>query len=215
MATSALTKTLYNAPYGLDMTAVRTYEHGTLAFGAGSYVAGGLLPNWNITTSVLAPLTDVSGQNVLVGHLTQPAVAGITAVTSASSGATTTIYTATPPAAGQWVTFGGVTTAVALNGLTLLVATSTTGSFTVVSTVPTQAKTADTGTAATVIGPDTVWIQSIAGSGFVYSYNKANATVQIFTGAAAQAGLTELTAGPIPSGVTGDTIEFEAEWVRA
>jgi hypothetical protein len=45
---------------------------------------------------------------------------------------------------------------------------------------------------------------------YVYHYvpgtNATNGTVQIFTGAAAQTGLTELTAGAIPAGVSGDTI---------
>jgi hypothetical protein len=220
MATSALTKTVYNAPYGLDMTQTRTIERGLLTFGAGAYVAGGLLPNWNPATNVLAPTTDVAGTtNILIAHLTQPAIANITAVTSASSGATTTVYTSTPPAAGQFVTFSGLTTAVALNGQTLQVATVSAGAyFTVASAVPTQSKTADTGVAATVIGPDSMWIESIAGSGFVYAYNKALATIQVFVVEAAvvstQYPLTELAATTTPGGVTGDVIEYEASWVR-
>jgi hypothetical protein len=64
-----------------------------------------------------------------------------------------------------------------------------------------------------VIGADTEWEESVSGSGFIYQYNKTTATVQIFTGAAAQAGLTELSAGALPTGVTGDTIEFESQYV--
>lgn len=48
---------------------------------------------------------------------------------------------------------------------------------------------------------------------FVYNYapgtTLSNGTLQIFTGAAAQTGLTELSAGSLPSGVTGDVISFE------
>jgi len=42
-----------------------------------------------------------------------------------------------------------------------------------------------------------------------------NGTLQIFTGAAAQTGLTELTSNAaIPSGVSGDTIKFRASFPR-
>lgn len=48
---------------------------------------------------------------------------------------------------------------------------------------------------------------------FVYQYvpgtTLANGKFQVFTGAAAQTGLTELSAGAYPAGVTGDTIEAE------
>lgn len=56
---------------------------------------------------------------------------------------------------------------------------------------------------------------SISGSGFVYAYNKSTGKLQIFTGAAAQSALTELTnASAIPAGVSGDTIEVYAEFIR-
>lgn len=61
-----------------------------------------------------------------------------------------------------------------------------------------------------------------AGSGaaneFVYTFlpgtTMANGKLQIFTGAAAQTALTELSAGAVPSGVSGDTIVFEAWFKR-
>lgn len=56
---------------------------------------------------------------------------------------------------------------------------------------------------------------SVGGSGFVYVWNKATETLQIFTGAAAQSALTELTNGAaIPAGVSGDVIGFEARFKR-
>lgn len=56
---------------------------------------------------------------------------------------------------------------------------------------------------------------SVAGSGFVYTWNQASNTLQIFTGAAAQSALTELTGGgAIPAGVSGDTIRFTATFLR-
>lgn len=56
--------------------------------------------------------------------------------------------------------------------------------------------------------PDMVFIQGIAG--FVYVWTPANNKIKILTGAAAQAALTELAAGALPAGVTGDTITFYA-----
>jgi hypothetical protein len=54
---------------------------------------------------------------------------------------------------------------------------------------------------------------------YIYSYSpgttQGNGTLQIFTGAAAQTALTELTNGAaIPSGVSGDTIIFKAIFPR-
>lgn len=53
---------------------------------------------------------------------------------------------------------------------------------------------------------------------FTYSFapgtTMANGTLQIFTGAAAQSGLAELSAGALPAGVTGDVITFEAVFVK-
>jgi len=168
---------------------------------------------------VLAQLQDASGQNVLIGQYTQPTVGVITAVTSVSSGTTTTIYTVNTPAAGQYVTFSGLTTATALNGQTLLVLTVNAGvSFTVASSVATQGETADTGQFAIVIGPDDMEIHSVAGSGYIYQYNKANATVQVFEvpAAASLSAVEPLqeSGSSIPSGVYGDTVHFVATWVR-
>ena len=48
----------------------------------------------------------------------------------------------------------------------------------------------------------------------IYSFapgtTQANGTMQVFTGAAAQTALTELSAGAYPAGVTSDVIVFEA-----
>lgn len=52
---------------------------------------------------------------------------------------------------------------------------------------------------------------------FIYSYapgtTLANGSMQVFSGAAAQTALTELTAGNYPAGVTTDTIQGEAYFV--
>jgi hypothetical protein len=46
--------------------------------------------------------------------------------------------------------------------------------------------------------------------GFAPGTTLKNGTMQVFTGAAAQTALTELSAGAYPAGVTGDVILFEA-----
>src|SRR4051812_11942394 len=63
-----------------------------------------------------------------------------------------------------------------------------------------------------------IFSQPAAGSGatglFEYGFLKgttaANGKMQVFTGAAAQSALAELSAGAYPAGVTGDAIQFIA-----
>lgn len=70
--------------------------------------------------------------------------------------------------------------------------------------------------------PEKVQLRSVQTPGptnlFVYSFapgtTLANGKVQVFTGAAAQTALTELSAGAYPAGVTGDLIEGEAIFPR-
>jgi hypothetical protein len=57
-------------------------------------------------------------------------------------------------------------------------------------------------------------LNSGAGSGYQYAYNPTTQKMQIFTGAAAQSALTELSAGALPGGVTSDVIEFELIFPR-
>lgn len=58
----------------------------------------------------------------------------------------------------------------------------------------------------TTQNPDFAIIVGIAG--FVYVWTPSTQKLQIRTGAAAQAALTDLTPGALPGGVTGDTITF-------
>lgn len=64
--------------------------------------------------------------------------------------------------------------------------------------------------------PLIVYIESTTGSGFWYTYNSTTNKVQIFTtGTATQAPAAELAnAAAIPAGVSGDSIFFEAKFVR-
>lgn len=53
---------------------------------------------------------------------------------------------------------------------------------------------------------------------YFYNYapgtSQANGKMQVFTGAAAQTALTELSAGAYPAGVTGDVIGFHAVFAK-
>jgi hypothetical protein len=53
---------------------------------------------------------------------------------------------------------------------------------------------------------------------YLYSFAKGttqkNGTMQVWTGAAAQSGLAELSAGSVPAGVSGDVISIRAEFPR-
>lgn len=206
-----LTKSVYNAPYGYDFSSARRRFHGALTFAAGSYVAGGLLPNWDSATFVLNPPKTAAGANVLTAGYTTPVVLSPTL-----SALTTNVVTFTAPntlVANQYVTFNGLTNLPFLNGLTLKVATRSATQFTVAFTHANVASAAEAGNAVLVIGPDTEWVQSTSGSGFVYQYNKTFATIQIFTtGTATQLPLVELAAGAL-TGQVGDVIEFEDEYV--
>jgi len=206
-----LTQAVFNAPYGYDFSSARRRFHGSLTFAAGSYVQGGLLPNWDSATFVLNPLQSQNGVNQFSAGITVPAV-----YSPRLSALTTNVVTFTVNntlIAGQYVTFNSLTNLPFLNGLTLKVATVSSTTFTVAFTHANVASAAEAGNAVLVIGPDTEWIQSTGGSGWVYQYNKTTATIQIFTtGAAAQAALVELSPGALTTQV-GDTIEWESEFV--
>ena len=62
-----------------------------------------------------------------------------------------------------------------------------------------------------------VWVTFDGNAGYVYDFNPgtsaSNGKLKIYTGAAAQAPLTELAAGAPPAGVQSDTIKFKAEFV--
>jgi hypothetical protein len=211
-----LTQAVYNAPYGYDFSSARRRFHGSLKFVAGSYVTGGLLPNWDSATFVLNPLQNAALVNQFPAGYTFPAVFNITNSVLATN--VVTITAVNTLVAGQFVTFSGLTNIPALNGLTLqVISTGLSGTaFEVDFTHANVATAAETGQAVVVIGPDTEWIQSNSGSGYVYSYNKAKATIQVFiatpnSGASDQ--LSELAAGALPAGVVADIIEFEAEYV--
>jgi len=229
MATATLTQTVFNAPYGLDITQTRIFLRGLLSFGAGNYVAGGILPNLGVEAfsppvpTYLEPLQDVSGANVLIGTYTTPTLINLTGITV--SGTTVTLLTNSSkvPSVGQFVTLQNFTNAASfpLNGVTAQVTAATAGTSFVVTVTTTATTVTDNGVAAIVIGPDEESAASISGSGFVYVYNKTNATIQIFqTGYGATSPPTPDALAEYPNGtaltsaILNDIIHFTASWVR-
>jgi hypothetical protein len=209
MATSILTQSVYNAPYGTDQTTSRGWLYGKLHFSAGTYPTGGIIPNLS-AAGLLSPVLDDSGQVVEIGTLTQPTQIPISGVTV--SGTAVTFTTPVPPPVNKPVTIQGFSlpTTVMLNSLTVTPVSVVAGvSFTVTLTT-TATTTVDSAVAYTVVGPDDMDIHSVAGSGYTYMYNSNNNTVQI-----ALAGV-ELTGGStMPVGVTGDVIKYIASYVKA
>jgi hypothetical protein len=64
--------------------------------------------------------------------------------------------------------------------------------------------------------PIMAYFTSVSGSGFDYAWNKATNKLQIFTtGTATQSPKAELSAGTVPTGVSSDVIEFDADFARA
>jgi hypothetical protein len=207
----AATLSVFNPPYGLDLTNQRTWLRGKLIWTAGTYVAGGQLP-----VGAYAPWKDVAGDNVLVAAYSTPPVASITNSVLTSNVVTITATNAL--VAGQYVTFSGLTNIPSLNGLTLIVSGTglSTSAFEVALTHANVLSAVETGNAVVVIGPDDMTLTSQSGSGYIYQYNKANATIQILTtGTASGDGLNELAAGALPSGVTGDVINWVATYCKA
>jgi hypothetical protein len=62
--------------------------------------------------------------------------------------------------------------------------------------------------------PVALTIMSVSGSGYAYGWNRAANKLQIFQGAAGAGPELELAAAATPAGVSGDVIEFEAQFQR-
>jgi len=124
----SLTLTVFNEPYGVDMTNTRMILRGNAVWAAGTYVAGGQVP-------VAPPYLYASGDTVLIPTLN--------------------------------------------------------------------------------LLPDSLTLESVAGSGFVYGYNKSSGKVQVFTtGTAPGDALNELAGAGLPDAVVADVIEFVATFVK-
>lgn len=69
------------------------------------------------------------------------------------------------------------------------------------------------------VNPDDLWLQSISGSGFSYSYNKATGKIQIWVlpfpvQSAVNTGLVEYSNAALSAAVLADIVTFEGQWVR-
>jgi|SRR5579884_675926 hypothetical protein len=68
--------------------------------------------------------------------------------------------------------------------------------------------------------PEIAYFQSVgstsggSSSGYLYQWNKKTGKLQIFVSGATGSPHSELAAGAYPAGVTGDYVEFEAEFVK-
>ena len=107
-----------------------------------------------------------------------------------------------------------------VNGQVAIAGTYAAGGFALVWTSLTESTTGQAVLLNTTkTAPFIAYFQSASGSGFVYQYNVATNKIQIFTvestALSTQSALTELAAGTVPAGVSGDTIQYEAEFVRA
>lgn len=228
MALSILTATAFNPPYGLDETQSRIFVRGKLVFSgtSGTYATNGLLPNFTSSVAsvagTIAQLLNESGQAVLIPSYSDQQRSPIVITGATVSGANVTLATANPPAVGQFVTLSGFNVAALtpLNGVTAQVTTSTPATSFVVAITGTAATTsAHAGQAMIIYGPDDMEIHSVAGSGYIYQYNKKFATVQILEVPASSAltnaaPLAEHAATTTASAVVSDTIHFVASWVK-
>ena len=62
--------------------------------------------------------------------------------------------------------------------------------------------------------PVHVQFDDFSGTGYIFQYNKASNTIQIFESAGSAAPLAELTAIDIPATVAAANIAFKAEFIR-
>jgi hypothetical protein len=214
MAVATITATINSFPNGIDNTMRRIHAYGNCSIvGASpSYVQGGIRINYSpleklhAVTMVPQWSEFYSGQNTGFIYLSNPLGFQITNVALTTN--VVTITAKNSLAAGDVVTLSGITTATFLNGQTLTVlagglsATAFTANFT----------HANYGTAG-----DTGFVLPVTYA----SGQPFQGLLQIFTGAAAQAALTELATGALPAGVVGsatvnaDIIQFQAEFIRA
>jgi hypothetical protein len=195
---SAVTFNPFSGASGFDNTQSRQELNGNVAF-TGTYVTGGLTPNWG-------NLTDLSGERVLVDATTTGNAALITNVSVTSN--VFTIWAQNSLITGQSVEFFNVSgNATVLNGNIYPVSSITTQNFTVAQVASnTSGNVSTTGYAVTVKGPNSFWAQSISGSGLTYAYNKTTANLQVFNGN------VELANGS--NAATLDKIDGLASYVR-
>jgi hypothetical protein len=212
MAVATVTVTTQGFPVDVDNTMRREVVYGIATFvGASpSYVLGGIRVNFNLEKlkcqTMIPAWTDLGSVS---GSGYQYIINSVGALIT-NIALTTNVVTITANnnlAVGDKVLISGVTTATFLNGVTLTVAAGVSAtSFTAPFTHANYGTAGDTGFAL-----PTTYV-----SGLPFQGN-----LQIFTGAAAQSPLAELSTGALPAGIVGsatvnaDQIAIKAEFIRA
>jgi hypothetical protein len=214
MAVATLQANIANFPSGMDSAQRRFRVFGTCSIvgSSPSYVPGGIRLSFSPlelikSVTMLPQWVDFDSLNNS-GFLYEHAPLGFQIKTIALTSNVVTITANNALAAGDIVQLSGITTATFLNGavLTVLAGSLSATVFTANFTHANYGSANDTG----YVLPLTY------ASGTPYQ-----GLVQIFTGAAAQAPLTELTVGALPTGVVGsatinpDVIGFRAEFLKA
>lgn len=188
---------------GYDNTQTHQVLIGNVAF-TGNYNTGGLLPNWT-------SMTDTAGNPVVLSATPSDTGFPPDPILITQAGVASNVVTLLAPNTlkiGDSIEFFNLTAnAVVLNGQTLKVVSPTnTGVITVDFVTPNFSNVAVSGQAQKVYGPNELSVVSVSGSGLTYSYNKSNATIQIFNGNVELANGSNLA--------LTDTVQFTAEWTR-
>jgi hypothetical protein len=192
----AITFNPFSGAGSISNESTRQDVYGNVAF-TSNYITGGLVPNWS-------NLTDTAGQSVILSADQVGQGFNITQIGVTSNVAT--ILAVNTLTVGQSVIFNSANgNAAPLNGVTALVSNLSNIGFTVPFVTANFGNVPVTGVAALVIGPSDFWPVSVAGSGNTYVYNKANASVQVFSGNVQVANNTPIV----------DTITALASYVRS
>lgn len=208
MANAIATFTDYNYPNGTDLSGQRRQiNYGTVAVtaSAAQYVQGGVRINFasleKIKSTSMLPIWLEAMSTSGSGYQYAFNPNGPTITNLALTSNVVTITAKNNLAAGDVVILTGLTTTAALNGtvLTVLSGSLTATAFTANLTHGNISTAAETGFCNIV---------SYA-SGLPFQGN-----LQIFTGAAAQSSLAELSTGATPAAVSGDQINFRAEFLK-
>lgn len=214
MAVATVTATEFNYPNGSDNTQRRQKKYGTLSFigSSPSYVQGGLRVNFAklepIKAQTMLPARMVCFSRAGSGYIYtwNPLGAAITNLALTSN--VITITANNNLATGDVVVLGGLQTTAALNGTVL--------------------KVISTGLSATQFEANFTHanISTAAETGYALPTSYASGlpfqgNLQILESAGSAAPLAELSTAAVPAGivgsttVNGDTISFEAEFIRS
>ena len=209
MALATATLSINSYPTGSDNTQRFSRHFGRVAVGVSplTYTAGGIRMNFSALESIktgppyLLPVwMDVYSQ-AGSGYDYNWNPLGPTITNLALTSNVITITAKNNLAAGDVVKLSGLTVNTALNGISLTVLAGSLSAtvFTANYTAANISSAAETGNA----------LPTLYASGLPFQGN-----LQIFTGAAAQSALAELSNGAVGATISGDVIGFRAEFAR-